>query len=1356
MIDYSLESILKNYAKRLTNLSTKNKSLLLLQLSQEQFMDLHELDFIQKQPSFALIEQLMAQKSSIILGDVHDPRYQRSNEVSKKLHKIARTEKFIEDERGAQDLYVGYPIVQGKFMDGTVVRCPLLFFPVTLLQKVQNLHLPTEADFGAKLKWFLQKREEPVTFNRSFLLAYAYFNQMKIFDNLLEYSFEDFPKNALDFRTQLYELLKVSPINLNFNTELFKNQLINFEKKTKQALEEEERNGELKLYPQAILGIFPQASSFLGPDYDFLLETLAQHSPNISSWFMPQLIPNTGAKVREEKLITPFLLDASQEQIVREVKQGKSLVVQGPPGTGKSQLICNLVADFTARGKNVLVVSHKRAALDVVFQRLRQIGMGNFVGNVHDFKQDRQALYAQILQQIDSVDAYKKENLSLDSIFLERTFDAESRKIDKLVEELQSFKDALFDTSLCGISAKELYLTSNPNAPTIDLRAYSTQWQSAELHAFVKKLQQYEQYEQHLAEDSFGAYFWKKRLSFQHFSFEILAPMQQHIQATWQALQQVQAHLQTYFDSELSFTQWAQLAQDSHLIAQWQQKVTNEKAWKALLRKRKEHRAIRKHQVQQLFEQVKHCFENQGIETTLLREELPVFASKIATALEAKHKAIGGMMWTFFSKEKKSLQTLCAANGLTLTNDDLAKLQRRIEQRIQLEAWWQKWGHLFDVPQTSEAPWLGKGFRWFERHFQGLLQAIEADELWERTALKQWWNIDDATWTETTTLLEAMQSALATLTPLVPIIQQYLSGEQLQQLTTLKTTQLKSIFTYIERHFDALCACDTLVGTYTNAERQLWALLAELPSTTQRNECLVNSMKLAWLGQIEQQYPILRGASSLKLSQLENDLQEAIKQKQALSQAILQMKLREQTYRYLETNRLHHVVTYRELKHQVTKKRKIWSVRKLMAELSAEVFNLIPCWLASPETVSAIFPLSTQSLAVADKSYQDAQAVHFDLIIFDEASQCFAEQGFPSVFRAKQMVIAGDAQQLPPSDLYRVRLEDDTLAHPALEVESFLDLGCQFLPQYQLQGHYRSRSLDLIDFSNQYFYQNSLQMIPAWSDLNHAEPAIQYIKTEGIWQHNCNAIEAEKVVALVAKLQKEQPDKSIGIVTFNYKQQQLIWDLLETQGYLQTQEAEPLFVKNIENVQGDERDIIIFSVAYAPDQEGKFTMNFGALNNAKGENRLNVAITRSREKIWIITSIMPQQLRVEDSQHDGPKVLKKYLEYAKKVSDRLYRPTVKQSKHYWANWLLKEQLKQHSHHYVTELPFADLAVKKHNVYERLILTDDDHFYDSLSVKQTYVYHPLALQQKGWTYERLYSRQFWKKPLEPLWTDLEKK
>lgn len=265
-----MQKLLKTYLRRLTNLTSRNRSLLLLSLPQEQFLDLHQLDFLDNKPSFEYINQLIAQKSQIPLCDVLDSRLEKVNEVSKILRKIARTEAFIEQERGAEDLYVGYPFVKGKLSDGTVVRCPLLFFPVTLKNSNDGK------------KWVLEKRDESISLNRSFLLAYSHFNQIKINDDLLETTFDDFSKESLVFRTQLYELLKQSPIEINFNQDNFTEQLADFQKFTKADLEQLERNGELKLFPQAVLGIFPQAGSYLVPDYEQLI---APPRPRWGSFF---------------------------------------------------------------------------------------------------------------------------------------------------------------------------------------------------------------------------------------------------------------------------------------------------------------------------------------------------------------------------------------------------------------------------------------------------------------------------------------------------------------------------------------------------------------------------------------------------------------------------------------------------------------------------------------------------------------------------------------------------------------------------------------------------------------------------------------------------------------------------------------------------------------------------------------------------------------------------------------------------------------------------------------------------------------------------------------------------------------
>ncbi|RYF62476.1 MAG: DUF2075 domain-containing protein, partial [Cytophagaceae bacterium] len=213
------------------------------------------------------------------------------------------------------------------------------------------------------------------------------------------------------------------------------------------------------------------------------------------------------------RLHTPLPLDASQEAAVRAVRTGQSLVVQGPPGTGKSQLIANLMADAAASGKRVLLVCQKRAALDVVQKRLDKVGMNPFLALIHDFQNDRGALYAQLTTQIEQIDGYKQQNNSLNAVLLERDFDVESRRIDETVAALQLFKNALFDTAESGVSAKELYLTTAPaesDRASIALDDVYPQFRLDNVDNFIQRLTSFVAYKQALGTESV----WIDRVSF--------------------------------------------------------------------------------------------------------------------------------------------------------------------------------------------------------------------------------------------------------------------------------------------------------------------------------------------------------------------------------------------------------------------------------------------------------------------------------------------------------------------------------------------------------------------------------------------------------------------------------------------------------------------------------------------------------------------------------------------------------------------------------------------------------------------------------------------------------------------------
>ena len=213
-----------------------------------------------------------------------------------------------------------------------------------------------------------------------------------------------------------------------------------------------------------------------------------------------------------------------------------------------------------------------------------------------------------------------------------------------------------------------------------------------------------------------------------------------------------------------------------------------------------------------------------------------------------------------------------------------------------------------------------------------------------------------------------------------------------------------------------------------------------------------------------------------------------------------------------------------------------------------------------------------------------------------------------------------------------------------------------------------------------------------------------------------------------------------------------IMDILEEKALQRKMNIpESLFVKNIENVQGDEKDIIIFSIGYAPDAKGRFTHQFGSLNVVNGENRLNVAVTRAREKVVVVSSILPPQLKVDNTKNEGPKLLKKYLEYALNVSDGHFVPNLNAPEKHRADWYLKHQIQamasemELNFNVLEELPFADLTLKKDGKYLGLILTDDELYHQAISVKDMHIYTPFALNGKHWKFRGFYSREFWHDP-----------
>ena len=260
---------------------------------------------------------------------------------------------------------------------------------------------------------------------------------------------------------------------------------------------------------------------------------------------------------------------------------------------------------------------------------------------------------------------------------------------------------------------------------------------------------------------------------------------------------------------------------------------------------------------------------------------------------------------------------------------------------------------------------------------------------------------------------------------------QYLSSRQIEELAN-DYSNVPSMVNYLHHHFDTLCEYDELMDSLSSIERVVFQKLIDSTqfksSGDELCEIFKNNLGLAWIDQIEAKWPELRMVSSGKLEQLERELRENIEAKSRMSEEIVLLHAHERLTDELEYNRLNNLTTYRGLHHEVTKKKRIWPLRKLIGTFREDLLKVMPIWLASPESVSALFPLEG----------------FFDLVIFDEASQCFAERGIPAMARAKQIVVAGDSMQLKPGDFFNARWDEENESAD-MEVESLLDLASRHL-----------------------------------------------------------------------------------------------------------------------------------------------------------------------------------------------------------------------------------------------------------------------------------------------------------------------
>lgn len=430
------------------------------------------------------------------------------------------------------------------------------------------------------------------------------------------------------------------------------------------------------------------------------------------------------------------------------------------------------------------------------------------------------------------------------------------------------------------------------------------------------------------------------------------------------------------------------------------------------------------------------------------------------------------------------------------------------------------------------------------------------------------------------------------------------------------------------------------------------------------------------------------------------------------------------------------------------------SLRNIFRQFGGLIHKLCPCFLMSP-------------IAVAQ--YLDPDSHTFDAVIFDEASQIPTSEAVGAIARGKSCIISGDQMQMPPSNFFMSTVSlsgDSTDEFVSLQedLESLLDdaivLG---FPRKRLTWHYRSKHESLISFSNKKFYDNSLLTFPS---PEKEKTAVSFHYVGGLYERGraINRLEAKAVVEEIIKRLKDpvKSQQSIGVVTFNEAQQNLVEDMLDRalakNNLLNVLSGgETIFVKNLENVQGDERDVILFSICYAPEVKGgSVSLNFGPLSREKGERRLNVAVSRSREEMHIFSSIYPEQIRAEKAKNQGATFLRDFLNFALRGVETLpnyFSQKIRSNKVSVANFLAND-LKKLGYDVETDLGNStfkiDLAIKdKDNPENYLlgILLDGESYASSPTCIDRNIVEPNSLKRLGWRLLKLWSVEYLDHPAE---------
>ncbi len=954
-------------------------------------------------------------------------------------------------------------------------------------------------------------------------------------------------------------------------------------------------------------------------------------------------------RLRSDKIYHVVDADSSQIAVIEESKSGKNMVVEGPPGTGKSQTIVNLISELIANDKTVLFVSEKMAALEVVKNRLDSIGLGEFCLELHSHKSNKKNVLKGLERSIYS----HQEPL--------RSLDEEFDELERLKMELNQYNHVLHTPlGKSGFSPFKLFGMKEeaiqhfkkvkrniPRAHIINPEQHSSkEWKNA-----ISTLKNVSEVIKPLKPISKNPWYNTEPGTILPTDKEDIIELLKNCVST---LNDVEADLYelvelTGIRKPLNKSEMDNSIKIAVLISSpvtTDPEVLNNPLWE-----------IGRSDIIKIIDLL-GVFKSNN-EKLKKRFKKGVLNTDIQHLIDEYMETSTKFLKTFRGRYKKSKDKIAQLYNDTVPEEDhviisdlesLKECQQILNKIDELDAearevFGKEWkGYKTDLEKIKElAEWvltlkkLLKTGKITERTFDiitnepdsakinGSIQKLSKDYnkfLNVYNGIKKYIKIDEE-------LVFGRKSRLVQFHALESKMEDYQKGMPLLQKWSQLTAILAEKPSEIVNPVIELIKADKI-----EIEDIIPCLKANFADDLLRNAFLNNPVLANFIGEIHERkisrfIDLDRNVISLNRRRIANIISGHRPQINSVASRNSELGI---------------------LLSEFNRKRGHMPIRKLLSNAGGLIQRIKPCFMMSPLSVAQF---------IDPKNSQD---LRFDVVIFDEASQVKPEDALGAFLRANQAVVMGDTRQLPPTSFFDIMLETDENEDYEIaslsDMESILHLCKGRFPTKMLRWHYRSRHESLIALSNQEFYDNNLLIYPSpCHETTTLGLKFEYME-DTIYDRgrsSSNRQEARRVVEAAGDHYKKYGEsKSLGIGTFNIKQQQAILEEVELylrkhpklEKYFSSDMDEHFFVKNLETIQGDERDVIFISVGYGKDENGHLSLNFGPLNREGGERRLNVLITRAREKCIVFSNFRHSEMNLNENAAFGLRALKSFLKYS--------------------------------------------------------------------------------------------------------------